>query len=295
MRQANASLLTFLNSRATCIKADLFTITLKNGTVYAWTSYDQDLRVGAYVYSALGPLIDRTKWGVKNTVDVPEMEVQIWSTGADMPDGSNLKLAVHNGLFDYANVRLSRVFMPTPGDVSLGAVDLFTGGVSDVKITAIGVTLTVKGANVQLDQYMPRNRFMLSCNHTLYDPGCAPNPGEAGGGPSRAAHTFPNTVGASPTRTAIAWGETPPPDYANFVRGYVTFTSGSCNGQARSINASSETGFTIVYPLYELPAPGDTYEVTHGCDRTKDGGCAFFDNKVHYRGFPWVPPANYAV
>jgi hypothetical protein len=303
MRPANAALIAFLASRRNAHQADLFLITLADGTVYAWTSWDQTLFAAPYTYSPLfatgrGPLISRQKWSVKNTIDVPSMDITINSDGMDMPDGSNLKAAVCNGLFDYATVLLSRVFMPTPGDTSLGAVPLFGGNVAQTSIDAIGIKLTVKGANVALAQYMPRNQYMTSCIHSVYDDGCAPDPGAPGGGPARSAYTVANSVGAGSTRFFINWGATPPANYANFALGYITFTSGANEGAVRTIPGGQATaaGVGLAYPVGETPAAGDTFTVTYGCDRTRGAkGCAFFDNLQHNRGFPYVPPADFGA
>ena len=298
MRDASASLVAFLASRPNvCFQADPFLITLEDGSTFSWTSADESLFVPPYTYSAMGPIIDRTKWSVKNTVDVPEMEVRIFSTGTDLPGGENLKTLVHNGLLDYATITLSRVFMPVWGDTSLGPVTLFTGNVSQTEITSIGVTITVKGANIKLAQYMPRNQYQLSCIHSVYDEGCAPNPGEPGGGPSRAANTFPNTVGPGSTTTFINWG-TEPANAAQFSLGYITFTSGSNDGATRTIPARSganTAGVQLIYPLDFEPSEGDTYVVTYGCNRTRGGGCRFFNNLQNYRGFPYIPPAEFGV
>jgi len=296
MRQANATLVAFLASRQPFWVADLFTFELSDGTVYTWTSFDQDLFVPPYTYSAVGPLIDRTKWSIKNTVDVPEMEIRIFSNGSDLPGNVNLKLQVHNGLFDYSTITLSRIFMPTIGDTSLGAVDIFTGNAAQIEIDAISVVVTVKGANVQLAQYMPRNQFTPSCVHSLYDAGCAPNPGGVDGGPSRAANTSSNTVGASPTRSAIPWGGTPPATFANLALGYITFTSGVNDGQTRTIESATDAVINVAYPLYQVPAEGDTFTVTNGCDKSRGPlGCAFFANLNRWRGFPYIPPAEYGT
>jgi hypothetical protein len=294
MRDANPTLVAFLASRRPFFVADLFTFELANGTVYTWTSFDQNLRAGPYVYSSMGPQLSRTKWGIKNTVDVPSMEIRIFSTGFDLPDGTNLKLLAHNGLFDYSTITLSRLFMPTLGDTSLGPVDIFTGNAAEIKIDALSITLTVKGANVMLAQYMPRNMYTLSCIHTLYDEGCAPNPGQPGGGPARSAYTVENQVGADPSVSVIPWGGTVPATPGNFTNGYIVFTSGAANAQRRTIKLGSSSGLQLVYPLYETPAEGDTFTVTYGCLRNRGpGGCSFFNNLQHYRGFPYVPPETY--
>lgn len=297
MRTINPTLLAFLRSRQQFFKADLFKFTLADGTVYTWTSYDQDLLVPPYTYSALGPIIDRTKWGIKNTVDIPEMEIQIYSTGADLPDGTNLKLLAHNGLFDFATVLLSRVYMPSPGNTTLGVVDLFLGSIAQITIDALGVKMTTKGANNSLAQYMPRNQYQLSCLHTLYDAGCAPNPGQPGGGPARADFTIENAVGAALPATAsfIPWGSEPA-NSGNFNYGYVQFSSGVANGIRRTIQAADGTGITLSYPLYQVPSVGDTFTATYGCSRTLGAtGCAFFNNTQHWRGFKYLPPATYGI
>jgi len=296
MRKANASLAAFLATGRTSIMADLFTITLSDGTVLTWTSHDKDLVIGPYTYSALGPIIDRSKWGIKNVIDVPEMEVIIMSNGSDMPDGSNIKLLAHNGFFDYSTFLLSRVFMPVEGDTSLGTVDLFMGNTAEVTIDDISITLSVKGANHQLAQYMPRNTYNIGCTHSLYDTGCAPNPGQPNGGPSRAANTYTNTVGAGSSTSQIFWGSTAPSIYANLPLGYVTFTSGVNKGTTVGIETATSGYFTLVYPLFQASSVGDTYTVTTGCDRSRGpNGCQFYNNLLHYRGFPYIPPPEYGV
>jgi hypothetical protein len=302
-RDINASLAAFFATRRNSIMADLFLIMLQDGTALAWTSYDTTLFVPPYTYSPLfatgrGPLIQRKKWALKNTIDVPQMDIVIYTNGVDMPDGSNLKLSVHNGLFDYATVRLSRVFMPTAGDTSFGAVPLFTGNVAEIEIDALSITITVKGANIALDQYEPRNQYMPGCIHSVYDDGCAPAPGQPGGGPARTAYTVANTIGAGVTRTFIPWGSPPPSNFANFALGYVTFTSGTAQGIRRTIPAgqATATGLGLSYPLYQTPAAGDEFTATYGCQRNRGpNGCTFFANLQHYRGFPNLPPADFGV
>src|ERR1700733_12964541 len=249
MRAANANLIAFLNSRASFTVADLFKFTLADGSILTFTSYDENIALGGYTYLALGPLVDRSKWGIKNTPDVPEMDITILSNGADMPDGSNIKLSVHNGLFNFATVLLSRLFMPSPGDTSLGALDIFLGNVADVEIDALSVKITAKGANNVLGQYMPRNTFNQSCIHNLFDKGCAPNPGQPGGGPAKAAYTVASSVGAGSTRGMIVWPAIVPPNPTNFNYGWVEFTSGACEGSGRSIAIAGAESFTLIPPL----------------------------------------------
>ena len=282
MRTVPSSLTAFLNSKQPFWSADLFTFALVNGTTNYWTSADQDIVSNGIRYSSLGPALTRTRWNVKNVIDVPEMEIKLLSTGSDYA-GTNIKLLIHNGLLDGASISLQRVFMPTFGDTSAGAVLLFGGKTSTVSLGALGATITVKGINVLLQKYMPRNTFQLSCIHSLYDQGCTLN---------RASFTFSETIGAGSTNVNIAFG-TARTDGARFSLGYCTMTSGAAEGEVRTISTSSNLSFSFFYPLYNTPALGDTMTVTYGCAKNQTV-CAAFSNTQNYRGFPYIPPPETA-
>jgi hypothetical protein len=94
----------FLAGRAPCWVAELFTVTVMSGTVYRWTSFDQSLSVGGHTWISArdgAPLIARNRFGVKNTVEVPELELRLGCSDALL---GNLKAQIHNGLFDGATV-----------------------------------------------------------------------------------------------------------------------------------------------------------------------------------------------
>jgi uncharacterized phage protein (TIGR02218 family) len=192
----------------------------------------------------------------------------------------------HNGIFDGCQVTLQRAIMPNYGDTSLGLVMLLQGAVGPVQIAARGVKLTVKGANVRLQQFMPRNRFQLGCIHALYDAGCTV---------ARGSFTTSNTVGAGSTAQVVTWGSGAPATPEQYGLGYITFTSGAAIGQIRTIQAASADGVLLMYPLYDVPAPGDTFAVAFGCDKTLATCTDVFNNAIHYRGFPFIPPATMAV
>src|SRR5205814_4414349 len=142
----------FLASRAPCFVGELFTVTQTDGTVDRWTSYDQSLTVGGHTWLCAldgAPLIARNRFGVKNTVEVPELELKLGCSDALL---GNLKAQIHNGLFDGATVEMARVFMPAPGDTQFGYIILFSGRLSGVTIDAESVVITSKGHNVLMNQ-----------------------------------------------------------------------------------------------------------------------------------------------
>ena len=284
----------FLASRAPCFVGELFTVTLLSGTVYRWTSFTQSLTVGGHTWSSAidgAPLVTRNRFGVKNTVEVPEMEIRL---GCDDTLLGNLKAQIHNGLFDGATVEMDRVFMPTPGDTSFGYVLLFAGRLSGVTIDAESVTVTSKGHNVLMNQQAPKNLYQTNCEHTFCDTGCTLNP---------ANYTFTGrTVAAGSTAKFLNWtlpgGFTPD----RFTLGKVTMTSGPASGQIRTVRKANGTVLVFTYPLYDVPNTNDTFDILMGCDRQqascqtrKQANGTAIDNSQHYRGFPYVPQAELAV
>lgn len=289
MRTTNATLISYLTSRLPVWKADLFTITLLDGTVYNWTDFDQSVTYGGTQWTAQGPLLQRSQLGVKNTVEVPSLEIKLSALDTDFVEGANIKQQLHNGIFDGSAVSLQRLFMPSPGDVSLGTVPLFGGRMSAAKITAVGASLTYKGANVLMNQYSPRNLFENNCLHTFCDAGC-----------TLLASSFTvtgQTFATGSTAQLLKW-TSPPANQATYTGGMLTVTSGAAIGQVRSVKLVAAGVITLVYPLYNAPAAGDTFKILRGCDKTMNSGsgqsCTDYLNTLHFRAFPFVPPAYMA-
>jgi uncharacterized phage protein (TIGR02218 family) len=293
MRPSSTALQTFLASKQPFWSADLLTLIPKSAATLYLASGDQDITYGGTTWlcaSSATPGFTRNTWSIKNTIEVPSLDIDLISSGTDYASGANIKLALHDGLLDGSWIQLDRAFMPVIngvyGNTSLGTVGIFYGRGGQVQITATGAKITVRGANVLMQQYMPKNRYMLGCIHALYDAGCTKN---------RASFTYSGTV-ASASATEVNWVADPTSgNYANLALGYLTMTSGVADGTLRTIQAASSTGVLLMYPLYQTPAPGDTFTVTFGCDKTLATCTNRFSNAQHFRGFPFVPPAEAAV
>ena len=292
MRAASAELIAFLLAGKPCIDASLITIELSGGGTIYLTTLDQPITYGGNVYQATGagpngvPAVDVGEWGVVNTIDVSTCDLVFYSTGTDWQGGQNFKTLVHQGLLVGAYVTIYELFMPTFGDVSLGAILVFAGRAGQGSITSTGVKLTVKGDNVLMQQYMPKNEFQLGCIHTLFDANC---------GASRTAFTNNNTVGAAGLNSIfVPWGAVPS-NPAQFTLGAFTLTDGAGNGQIRTIQEATSSGLTLAYPLDNLPAVGDSFSATFGCDKTSATCKAVFNNMQNRRGFDYIPPAETAT
>lgn len=291
MIQAPAALVAFLLSKEPCTIADLYTFSLTNGNVYHWTTFDSPLISNGILYETAvtgpgaTPAITRSNRNIKNTLDVPSMDVAILSDGADFNGGQNVKLLAHNGLFDGAYVELRRVWMPTPGDTSLGAPVLFGGRVSVLQIGAKGIKMTVKGDNLLMQQYIPRNIYNNSCILRLYSPEC---------GASQAANTITKTSGGGSNAIFLDWQASPPPTPERYTLGFVVIMTGAAAGETRSIQASSSFGVQVTYPFYAQVNLGDTFTATFGCDKSFTT-CGLFGRQQSFRGFEFIPPAETGV
>jgi hypothetical protein len=283
-----------LASGAPTWRADLFALILANGTTYYWTSYDQPITVGGATYLAQTangkPLINRSGWSVGNTMAVPVMQVTLRALNAGFAGGPNIKAQINQGLLDGAFLTLTYVFGPatSPGQV-VGTVGIFGGVIGQAQVTGTTAVLTVKGKNNLLDQYIPRNLYQIGCNHSFCDAGCTL---------SAATFTHACVVASGvPTPLFLPWSS-PPVAAGKFIMGQVTILTGAAAGQQRTIAAAAAGGLTLDYPLYVVPALGDTFSAFEGCSKALDDvsgqSCTDRANTQHYRGFPYVPPPSSA-
>lgn len=274
-------------------RAELFTFTLADTvTQHRWTSWDTDIVFGGNAYSSRKPWLKRTKWNVTNTMQVPELELDLLALNDGFNGGADIKTQIRNGLFRGASFLLQDLWRwkaaTAAAYTDLGTVDIFGGSVAGATIKGAKATITVRGKNNLLDRYSPRNVYQAGCVHTFCDVNCTLN---------RVSFTTSFAIGASPTATFIPWAAAPG-NPSLYVGGEVTITSGEAAGQTRDVALADGTGLTLEYPLYDMPAPGDTFDAFQGCDYTKASGsgrsCADRSNEDHYFGFPFIPPPTTA-
>lgn len=213
--------------------------------------------------------------------------------------GSNIKTLMAQGLLDGAIWELDRAFgVPVLGNgaspVVIGTVNLFTGRQGQLDIGAINTKVTIRAVSVLLQQYMPKNRYFLSCIHSFCDAGCTL---------SLQSFTATNTVGVGPNTgtslTQVANWLLPSgnsPTITQLIGGTLSVLSGIGQGQSRTVVGGSvgPSGGSLVlsYPLDTIPAAGDLLSCTQGCDKTLNTCTTTYSNQQNYRGFPYVPPAE---
>ena len=286
MKTAGAQLLALLASGGPFFQADLYTIKFQSGSIVYWTSADTQLTLNSQLFSPLSldngtdvPLIHRGDVRLSRGLEVPTMDLTLMSGQGVAISGVPLPLFAHNGGFDWARVKLERVVMPSWGDTSPGSIILFEAGVAGVDPSTTQVVLHLKGDLEKLTRMMPR---------VVFSPGCQNNFGDIACGISIAGLAQSGIVGPSSTTTVLNLAPAAADGY--FTMGTLAMTSGACSGSRRAVRLHASGVISLATPLPSVPAPGDTYSVTPGCDRTM-AGCASRSNSNNFRGCPFVPPA----
>lgn len=253
------------------IIAELYTITLVDGTTLYYTTADTDLTYRGDLYLSRGIAIERDTIRSSVGVEVDDVMITLYPMPTTLIQGVTLPIFVNNGGFDGAFIKIERARQAY-------TVHLFEGMVTDAQADRTKVNLTVSASTVLLNIQMPRNLYNPSCIHTLFDGGC---------GLAKSAFDFPSTAASGSLKNKILCGLTQ--DNGYFDLGTLLFTSGENTGISSTIKVYETGVFTLAYPLLRVPAIGDTFIAYPGCDGTQASCKDKFNNFLKYRGFPFMP------
>lgn len=274
MKTASGPLRTLIES-GQFFQADLYTITLIDGTIIRYTSADIPLSFGGNTFLRFG--IERDKIKVALGFSVDNMKVQIAPLATDLISGIHWGQAIRTGLLDGAQVLIEKAYLSVWPTI-VGTLHGFQGNISDIDGSRSAFQLQVKSALELLNIDMPRNLYQGTCNHIVYDAGCTL---------LRSSFTVTGSVSGSPSFNGIATALGQAAGY--FDQGVLAFTSGPNNGSRRTVKSFASGAFSFAFPLPALPTVGDTFAVYPGCDRTQATCIAKFSNAIHFKGYPFVP------
>lgn len=292
----NPAFVNFILSNQRMLIAELYTFTLLDGSNIYFTSLDMDLNVDGNTYVANSLRIEGLKYKVAVGLQVDEQDIKISAYPEDTLGGAQFFAAVQEGLLDGAYLSRRRGFWAVSTGISyrdyalppVGVVELFIGRVATIsKIGRTHVEMKLKSPLSLLDIEMPRNTYQPGCQYTLFDQGC---------GLLKASFTFSGVVfGVVDADLGITvTGGIPSPIGADGIPTYsfgrLLFTSGSNNDLQVSIAANDSSIMGFQYPPIKNIQPGDTFDAWPGCSKTDNTCDLKFSNKIHFRGFPRVPP-----
>lgn len=147
----------------------------------------------------------------------------------------------------------------------------------------------LRGAAHKLDESRGRI-YSRRCDAKFGDARCGKN---AASSDYRAAGTV---EAADVNRMTVLGIEAFP---ASFFRyGSLRFTSGTNDGVTVDVESHRRLGSDVVIdlwlPMAVAPEPGDTFQITAGCDKTFETCRLKFDNQRNFRGFPHMPGADFS-
>jgi hypothetical protein len=275
VKTVTPALATYLNSFAssadkTLYFCDIFTITLQGGSigggiatgqVLTYTSLDIAVLWNTYTYVANSLLVSGLKYKATTGASVDKQTIAISAYEGMSIGGISFLQALQQGLLDGAEIQRERAFFTTfqgvPPLVPIGTEILFKGRVTSVdSVGRTSANVSVESDLTILKREMPLKFFSTNCVWTLYGPGCTL---------SRSAFTFSGSVGIGSTASVINWsGAT-----TSFQQGSLTFTSGVNEGITANVKIAASGVLTLMYPLPDAPAIGDTFNAVWGCDHTQ--------------------------
>lgn len=261
MKNAGSPLITYLATTTNLLFADLWTIVLVNGVTVNYTNWDVDLKVGSVTYQADDVIVDGAEIDWTYGLQANSTDVTAYPSPLSIVGGVPFLTACAYGQFDRANITRLRLFMPTPGDASLGAVTLFQGQITEVEATRYTAKLSCKDAKNLLNIYMPRRQFQPTCSWVFGDANC-------GFDRTSTAVTAAVTAGSSGS-LLLASALTQVAGFFN--NGTVKFTSGVNSGISRSIKNFSPGTVTLVAPFPQQAAVGDAFTIMQGCTKSFAG------------------------
>lgn len=278
------NLATWLLAATEIRMADLYTVTLKSGTVLRYTSWDQALTVLGNIFLTGPPSIERTAIEEKTGLDVATIDLTIRASVTDLVNGAPILQTIGNGVWDGAAFRIDRLFMDSNSN-QIGTVIRFSGVVGPVdELTHTYCKLTVNSGMQYLTMQLPPVIMQPNCIHTLFDAGCTLN---------KASFAELNTVqGGSTVNKVISLSAKADSYYDN---GQILFTSGPNNGLLKAVKQYFSKDFFFNSPLPFPPNAGDTFTAYPGDDKTQATCQNKFSNLANFGGFPYVPTPEAAI
>jgi uncharacterized phage protein (TIGR02218 family) len=280
MKTASSTLIANLKNNSQFYRADLYTITLTDGTVITFTTYNKPITTpDARTFNPTTIGLKRTRMSDKVGLEVTTLQFTITARDQDTIEGIPVMEFLAGGGFTGALIKLETAVMLTNVDASAGVV---IEGIWEISgADAIGrssAKFTANALTNRLKQLIPKPIMGPSCQWVLYSPGC---------GLDQSAFAVSGTVRSGTTANKLVSGFSNPDGY--FTLGKLQFTSGAGAGRWFSIRIYA-TG--NIYPIKSLgftPAPGDTFTAYPGCDKTVSTCKNTFNNLININAYPNVP------
>lgn len=254
-------------------------VTRRDGTVLGFTDHDYDLVFDGTTYLAASGF-EASDWETSGGLAASAGEV----AGALTSDAI-AETDVAAGKYDGARVEVFLVNWAEPAQ----HLRLRVAEIGEVSRSEGFFRAELRGLAHKLDESRGRI-YSRRCDARFGDERCGKNATSA---EWRATGTV--SVADTDRMTVLGIDDFP----AGFFRyGRVKFTSGPNDGVALDVEGHRRGGGEVVVdfwlPMAVAPEPGDTFEITAGCDKTFETCKVKFDNQRNFRGFPHMPGMDFS-
>lgn len=251
--------------------ARLWKITRRDGLVLAFTDHDKAITYDGVDYE---PTTAFSASAMQSRADGSVDNMNVVAITSDLITEIDLR----TGKLDGAKVEIYGVNWD---NIGAGVMELKSGRLGEVSIKDNSFETELRSFAQSLQQPFGET-YTIECRHLLGDGGCKVN---------TAPFTTTGVVsGVADRRIFSDRTRTEPEEW--FQYGLLTWTSGANEGFSMEVVAFKGDPIRRIVLLEPMPfriAPGDTYEIVAGCDKTYATCRGKFSNGVNFGGFPDFP------
>ena len=303
-------LIAFLQANPTgLVKADCFTIALPTGQTLCvtegqwditcnagkpgWTREQTTFKATQYGRWSRGAITSEAGFklaaGTMKLTCIPQQGTTY--PGLDM----GMAEAALAHLFDASTVwcYTAYFFANSYGDVTNGIETKFQGTITKVpKIGRNIIQFDVADPLYLLGLKVPSRLMQANCGWSFCDANCTL---------SAAAYTVDFTAASGSTQTVLTPATAFTQAAGYFTQGVIKCLTGANAGLSQTVKVHASGNLTTFVPWILPVAPGDTFSVIKGCDKTittcttqKNAAGTTTDNSSNHGGTPLVPPSSQA-
>jgi uncharacterized phage protein (TIGR02218 family) len=275
-----------INGSTPFVKADCYTFTLIDGSVYRYADYMSDVTVNGVTYTSSGIKMSRNQVTHQVGVAADTMEMYLQALPTDVIEGMPWYAAIRLGKLDGCTVDVDVAVAQTPTSGWAGTFNWFSGSVSTIQtVSRTGCTLEVTTDAERMAIMMPRRVYQPSCSNTLFDAACGLN---------RLSYVYGSQFSgpADGTGSVYISAITNAALVGYFDQGYVMLTAGPYAGFRKTIKYTDfYAGYLRFWFFEPWPATlsATSFNAYPGCDRQKATCSAKFNNLIHFTGYPYIP------
>lgn len=277
------SLATWLASARQALIFDAYTLISVTGTVARWIDADFDYTLPDGRAFVRGPLFERGQISQKVGLSVDSMSLAMIPVYREAPvafGAQTLLEAAQRGTLRGATLQMERLVFETGLTDYKGLWIEFAGTLS-VRNTAGGkIQAQVLSELNLLEKPMPPDIYQAQCKNTVFDAQCRL---------SRAAWEVASAVTAVTAGSKSQFTSALAQAAGYFDQGVVRFTSGANAGEKRTVKAFAGGVFSFALPWPQPIAVTDAFVAAPGCARNLDACTNKFNNRVQFRGEPFIP------